>query len=77
MVITQVDLVLWFGLTPSPRRRWVIQLSSGLEDWHSRALDEVDKGFNVTRERIRQIEARSLLKLCHPGRSLKFKGNLE
>ena len=49
----------------------------GLEDGRARTLEEVGKEFNVTRERIRQIEAKALRKLRHPSRSRKLKDYLE
>jgi len=61
----------------SPRERRVIQLRFGLEDGRSRTLEEVGQEFNVTRERIRQIEAKALRKLRHPSRSRKLKDYLE
>ena len=51
------------------RERRVLQLRFGLEDGRARTLEEVGKEFNVTRERIRQIEAKALRKLRHPSRS--------
>ena len=59
------------------RERQVIVLRFGLEDGHPRTLEEVGKEFNVTRERIRQIEAKALRKLRHPSRSRKLKDYLE
>ena len=59
------------------RERRVLQLRFGLEDGQARTLEEVGKEFNVTRERIRQIEAKALLKLRHPSRSRKLKDYLE
>ena len=59
------------------RERQVIVLRFGLEDGHPRTLEEVGKEFNVTRERIRQIEAKALRKLRHPSRSKKLKDYLE
>ncbi len=70
----QIDSVL-SSLTPRERR--VLQLRFGLEDGRSRTLEEVGKEFNVTRERIRQIEAKALRKLRHPTRSRKLKDYLE
>jgi len=70
----QIDDVL---STLSHRERRVIQLRFGLEDGRSRTLEEVGKEFNVTRERIRQIEAKALRKLRHPSRSRKLKDYLE
>jgi RNA polymerase primary sigma factor len=51
--------------------------SAFLEDGRARTLEEVGKEFNVTRERIRQIEAKALRKLRHPSRSRKLRGYLE
>src|SRR5205823_1505207 len=59
------------------RERRVIQLRFGLEDGRSRTLEEVGRVFGVTRERIRQIEAKALRKLRHPSRSRKLKDYLE
>lgn len=70
----QIDEVL---STLTPRERRVLQLRFGLEDGRSRTLEEVGKEFNVTRERIRQIEAKALRKLRHPSRSRKLKDYLE
>ena len=61
----------------SDRERRVLLLRFGLEDDHPRTLEEVGKEFNVTRERIRQIEAKALRKLRHPSRSRKLKDYLE
>ncbi|MBE5736394.1 MAG: RNA polymerase sigma factor RpoD [Clostridiales bacterium] len=58
--------------TLTPREQKVIRLRYGLDDNHSRTLEEVGKEFNVTRERIRQIEAKALRKLRHPNRSKKL-----
>ena len=55
------------------RERQVVKLRFGLEDGRSRTLEEVGKEFNVTRERIRQIEAKALRKLRHPSRSKRLK----
>jgi RNA polymerase primary sigma factor len=55
------------------RERMVIQLRFGLDDGRARTLEEVGKEFNVTRERIRQIEAKALRKLRHPSRSKRLK----
>jgi len=63
--------------TLTPREQRVLQLRFGLEDGRSRTLEEVGKEFNVTRERIRQIEAKALRKLRHPTRSRKLKDYLE
>ena len=59
--------------TLTPREEMVLRLRFGLEDGRSRTLEEVGKAFNVTRERIRQIEAKALRKLRHPSRSKKLK----
>ena len=63
--------------TLTPREEKVLRLRFGLEDGRSRTLEEVGKEFNVTRERIRQIEAKALRKLRHPTRSQKLKDFLE
>ena len=63
--------------TLTPREEKVRRLRFGLEDGRSRTLEEVGKEFNVTRERIRQIEAKALRKLRHPSRSKKLKDFLE
>ncbi|HEY3079327.1 MAG TPA: RNA polymerase sigma factor RpoD [Chloroflexota bacterium] len=63
--------------TLSGRERRVLQLRFGLDDGRSRTLEEVGKEFGVTRERIRQIEAKALRKLRHPSRSKKLKDYLE
>ena len=63
--------------TLSDREKKVLMLRFGLEDGRPRTLEEVGKEFNVTRERIRQIEAKALRKLRHPSRSKKLKGYLE
>ena len=55
----------------TPREEKVLRLRFGLEDGRPRTLEEVGKEFNVTRERIRQIEAKALRKLRHPSRSKK------
>jgi len=70
----QIDSVL---SSLSPREQRVLQLRFGLEDGRSRTLEEVGKEFNVTRERIRQIEAKALRKLRHPSRSRRLKDYLE
>ena len=70
----QIDEVL---SSFSPREQRVLQLRFGLEDGRSRTLEEVGREFNVTRERIRQIEAKALRKLRHPSRSRKLKDYLE
>ena len=59
--------------TLTPREEKVLKLRFGIEDGRSRTLEEVGKEFNVTRERIRQIEAKALRKLRHPSRSKKLK----
>ena len=59
--------------TLAPREEKVLKLRFGLEDGRTRTLEEVGKEFNVTRERIRQIEAKALRKLRHPSRSKKLK----
>ena len=59
--------------TLTPREEKVLRLRFGLDDGHQRTLEEVGKVFNVTRERIRQIEAKALRKLRHPSRSKKLK----
>ena len=59
------------------RERKVISLRFGLEDGHPRTLEEVGREFGVTRERIRQIESKTLAKLRHPSRSQKLKDYLE
>lgn len=63
--------------TLTPREEKVLKLRFGLEDGRSRTLEEVGKEFNVTRERIRQIEAKALRKLRHPSRSKRLKDFLE
>ena len=63
--------------TLTEREQKVLTLRFGLEDGRARTLEEVGKEFNVTRERIRQIEAKSLRKLRHPSRSRKLKDYLE
>ena len=70
----QIDGVL---STLTPREQRVLQLRFGLDDGRSRTLEEVGKEFKVTRERIRQIEAKALRKLRHPSRSRKLKDYLE
>ena len=61
----------------TPREQKVVMLRYGLEDGHPKTLEEVGKEFNVTRERIRQIEAKALKKLRHPTRSKKLKDFLD
>ena len=63
--------------TLTPREEKVLRLRFGLEDGRSRTLEEVGKEFNVTRERIRQIEAKALRKLRHPSRSKKLRAFLD
>ena len=70
----QVDDVLY---TLSDREARVLQLRFGLEDGRQRTLEEVGRDFGVTRERIRQIEAKALRKLRHPSRSKKLRDFLE
>jgi len=59
------------------REKKVLQFRFGLKDGHARTLEEVGREFNVTRERIRQIEGKALRKLRHPSRSRKLKGYLD
>ena len=63
--------------TLTPREEKVLRLRFGLEDGRARTLEEVGKEFNVTRERIRQIEAKALRKLRHPSRSKRLKDFLD
>lgn len=63
--------------TLTPREQKVLRLRFGLDDGRTRTLEEVGKEFEVTRERIRQIEAKALRKLRHPSRSKKLKDFLE
>ncbi|MBQ8410927.1 MAG: sigma-70 family RNA polymerase sigma factor, partial [Ruminiclostridium sp.] len=70
----QLDEVL---NTLTEREGKVLRLRFGLEDGRQRTLEEVGKEFNVTRERIRQIEAKALRKLRHPSRSKKLKDFLD
>jgi RNA polymerase primary sigma factor len=63
--------------TLTHREQKVLALRFGLEDGRSRTLEEVGREFNVTRERIRQIESKALRKLRHPSRSKKLKDFLE
>jgi RNA polymerase primary sigma factor len=74
MLKEQMDDVLG---TLSERERQVLAMRFGLEDGRSRTLEEVGKAFGVTRERIRQIEAKALRKLRHPSRSKKLKDYLD
>ena len=69
---------LWDVLdTLTPREEKVLRLRFGLDDGHQRTLEEVGREFKVTRERIRQIEAKALRKLRHPSRSKKLKDYLD
>ncbi len=61
----------------TPREQKVVMMRYGLEDGHAKTLEEVGKEFNVTRERIRQIEAKALKKLRHPSRSKRLKDFLD
>jgi RNA polymerase primary sigma factor len=70
----QLDAILH---TLSEREKRVIQLRFGLSDGHPRTLEEVGKEFGVTRERIRQIESKTLSKLRHPSRSQKLRDYLD
>ena len=70
----QIEKVLG---TLTPREERIIQLRFGLEDGRTRTLEEVGDEFKVTRERIRQIEAKAIRKLRHPSRSSKLKDYLE
>jgi RNA polymerase primary sigma factor len=63
--------------TLTEREQQVLNLRFGLADGYSRTLEEVGKQFNVTRERIRQIEAKALRKLRHPTRIRKLEGFIE
>ena len=63
--------------TLTPREEKVLRLRYGIDDCHPRTLEEVGKEFNVTRERIRQIEAKALRKLRHPNRTKKLKDFLD
>ena len=63
--------------TLTPREQKVIMLRYGIDDGHPRTLEEVGREFNVTRERIRQIEAKALKKLRHPSRSKRLRDFLE
>ena len=74
MLKEQLDDVL---ATLTPREAKVLQLRFGLVDGRQRTLEEVGKEFNVTRERIRQIESKALRKLRHPSRSKKLKDYLD
>ena len=70
----EIDDIL---LTLTEREEKVIRLRFGLEDGKARTLEEVGQMFGVTRERIRQIEAKALRKLRHPSRSRKLKDYLD
>jgi RNA polymerase primary sigma factor len=63
--------------TLTPREQRVLRLRFGLDDGRSRTLEEVGREFKVSRERIRQIEAKALRKLRHPTRSRRLKDYLE
>ena len=63
--------------TLTPREAQVLRLRFGLEDGKTRTLEEVGRVFNITRERIRQIEAKALRKLRHPSRSKRLKDYLD
>ena len=74
MLKEQVDDVLE---SLSERERAVLEMRFGLDDGRSRTLEEVGREFGVTRERIRQIEAKALRKLRHPSRAKKLKDFLD
>ena len=61
----------------TPREERVIALRFGLEDGRARTLEELGKEFNVTRERVRQIEAKALRKLRHPSRAKRLRDYLD
>jgi RNA polymerase primary sigma factor len=63
--------------TLSPREEKIIRMRFGIEDGSERTLEEVGRSFDVTRERIRQIEAKALRKLRHPSRSCELKALLD
>ena len=65
------------GKSLTPREERVLTLRFGLEDGQARTLEELGKEFNVTRERIRQIEAKALRKLRHPSRAKRLRDYLE
>jgi RNA polymerase primary sigma factor len=71
---TEVENIL---VTLTPRERRVVQLRFGVPDGQGRTLEEIGTRFGVTRERIRQIEARALRKLRHPSRTKRLRGFLE
>ena len=72
-----VEMCIRDRSTLTPREKKVLELRFGLEDGRNRTLEEVGKEFNVTRERIRQIEAKALRKLRHPSRSKRLKDFLD
>jgi len=74
MLREQLDSVLD---TLTNREKRILELRFGIEDGRSRTLEEVGKEFDVTRERIRQIEAKALRKLRHPSRSNKLRDFLD
>jgi RNA polymerase primary sigma factor len=74
MLKEHVDDVL---ATLSEREHQVLVMRFGLEDGRTRTLEEVGRAFGVTRERIRQIEAKALRKLRHPSRAKKLKDYLD
>ena len=74
--ISSADVKKVLG-TLTEREQKVLRLRFGLDDGRARTLEEVGKEFNVTRERIRQIEAKALRKLRHPSRSRKLKDYLD
>jgi L-cysteine desulfidase len=76
-VANRPDLVLEVLSTLTEREQKVLRLRFGLDDGRARTLEEVGKEFNVTRERIRQIEAKALRKLRHPSRSRKLRDYLD
>ena len=61
----------------TPREERVIALRFGLEDGQARTLEELGREFNVTRERVRQIEAKALRKLRHPSRAKRLRDYLD
>jgi len=72
-----VDAVVEAMSELNPREQEVVRLRFGLDDGHSRTLEEVGREFGVTRERIRQIESKTLAKLRHPHRSQKLRDYLD